>query len=122
MIEYEMRNVDKRKQQIIERLGGNMLADAMCPRQDRVIIADLTISAVEKVMATLNTHLDAGAQVLSGSGAPSALMLVVLCEIEEVMRAVQGQVAAISLQEMLDAVGPDQVIRDLEALLKSRKS
>lgn len=116
MIEYKMVNIDQRKREIIEHLSGAPNADMVVPMQDRVIIADLVMSGVEKAMASLNVHLDATAPVLSNPEAVGALVLMQVMEIGQVMQGIAHQIGTSHLSAMLS--DPEGIAMVMDSLGK----
>ena len=114
MIEYKMVGVDERKAQLIKRMGGAPNADEVVPTQDRVIIADLVISGIEKMMATINAHLDMSAKVLSSEGSCAALCMFMMMEIGSVAKGIAQQMGEQSLVNILEMGCGDRLLRDMQ--------
>jgi hypothetical protein len=114
MIEYKMVGVDERKAAIIKSLGDSPHADAVVPMQDRVIIADLVISGIEKMMATINAHLDMSAKVLSGEGSRIALCMFMMMEMRSVAESIVNQMGEQSLASVLEMGCGDRLLRDMQ--------
>lgn len=116
MIDFKMSNIDERKRQIIDTLNSAPNVDESVPVQDRVIIADLIISGVEKVMATVDAHLDMSAPVLKTADGVGALTLMLVMEIGHVSNSLAHQIGMSALQAVADTPGGlDDLLRDMGA-------
>jgi hypothetical protein len=114
MIEYKMVGVDERKAQLIKRMGDAPNADEVVPTQDRVIIADLVISGIEKMLATINAHLDMSAKVLSGEGSRMALDMFMAMEMCSVAESIVNQLGEQILANILEMGCGDRLLRDMQ--------
>lgn len=72
--------VDERKKQLIELMSQSSGADTMVPMQDRVIIADLVMSGLEKMFQTIEMHMDMCANVMPNPTALEALFIMLMQE------------------------------------------
>jgi hypothetical protein len=107
MFKYDMRNVDKRKAEIVAMLRRGE-ADGLMTGADCIIVADLVISGVEKVMETLSAHFNASERVLTGAVSYDALIVTTLSEVATVSHGMLQQIGAASLEGILNSLPPEK--------------
>ena len=104
MIVYQMRNIDARKAELIKMLADAPEAETELPAIDRILIADLVISGIEKMMKTLDAHLDLVAPSLHTESSVHAFAMLQFMEVAQVARGVVDQMGVRSLQGVMGAL------------------
>lgn len=93
MLNYKLVNVAERKAQIIETIGEAAYADIVVSMRDRIIIADLVISGMEKVLKTIDAHLAMSTEVLSSEDSAKTMLMMAIMEMglisEDLLQQIQ---------------------------------
>lgn len=106
MFDFKLMNVDARKKEIIDALGlgGNSpIADACVPKQDRVMIADFVIAAVEKAMETIKIHVNATGPLLTSADAYEAYVASIIHELGRTMDGIMHHMATEAMAAVMES-------------------
>lgn len=121
MFKINPSHMDQRKRELIEIMGSAAGADIVMPMQERVIVADLVMSGVEKIFATVDSHMAQSAHVLLEGPALEALLLMVLQEAGHAFEGVLHQRARQHAEHLMADLSSDRR-SDIDAMLADLKA